>query len=478
MQLMPLSAMSSSLKPAPWGTWRCGVAPRRVPHLPRAVSEPRQPGSNHATGPSPAVMTDATVPEGHKSLHGALYGEGGAEVHSSRKAGYQLIPGEDDGDVLIPVDAYLVHRNDASLLGVYALYDASETLQYVGFSRNMCLAIKGHRSRVGKRLAAHVRAMVVQRTSLQSKAALSAEAQRWIEEADVLPPGNGENRNEWEGTGLDVSLMSEEAREAHLEHKLKFRLAMGESIDEEPATDDDAVRRLKLLKAVEGDDWSAVIDRQTEEVAASHSADLADAATPQSQSSEGGSAHGAAQPPPPIASPFTQAAVHRQVGNQEPQPQIPLNAETVDHALNEVRPFLIADGGNVEVVSVSGGVVSLEFQGACGTCPSSSATMSMGIERCLRATFGTQISQIVQVNAQDTGATEARVDDHLNMLRGAIQSYGGSVVVKSVSEGVCKLLYNGPPAIAVGVRAAVRDQFPDLQEVLLLDSETGAPLKL
>lgn len=37
-------------------------------------------------------MTDATVPEGHKSLHGALYGEGGAEVHSSRKAGYQLIP--------------------------------------------------------------------------------------------------------------------------------------------------------------------------------------------------------------------------------------------------------------------------------------------------------------------------------------------------------------------------------------------------
>lgn len=127
-----------------------------------------------------------------------------------------------------------------------------------------------------------MRAKVVQRTSLQSKAALSAEAQRWIEEADVLPPGegpqpwvdmnagvlallrgcalapkrkgsfaqcsalqcdcpcvgqpghplsvtlacpgNGENRNEWEGTGLDVSLMSDEAREAHLEHKLKFRL--------------------------------------------------------------------------------------------------------------------------------------------------------------------------------------------------------------------------------------------------------------
>lgn len=50
--------------------------------------------------------------------------------------------GEDDGSVLIPVDAYLAHRMDTSLLGVYALYDGSKTLQYVGFSRNMCLAIK------------------------------------------------------------------------------------------------------------------------------------------------------------------------------------------------------------------------------------------------------------------------------------------------------------------------------------------------
>lgn len=49
---------------------------------------------------------------------------------------------------------------------------------------------------------------------------------------------------------------------------------------------------------------------------------------------------------------------------------------------------------------------------------------------------------------------------------------------RKVGEGVCKILYSGPPAIAVGVRAAVRDQFPDLQEVLLLDAETGAPLKL
>lgn len=56
----------------------------------------------------------------------------------------------------------------------------------------------------------------------------------------------------------------------------------------------------------------------------------------------------------------------------------------MDKALDEVRPYLIADGGNVEVAAVQDGVVMLRLQGACGTCPSSTATMKMGIERSLR----------------------------------------------------------------------------------------------
>lgn len=62
----------------------------------------------------------------------------------------------------------------------------------------------------------------------------------------------------------------------------------------------------------------------------------------------------------------------------------PLTPYLVDKALDEVRPYLIADGGNVEVVAVQDGVVMLRLQGACGTCPSSTATMKMGIERSLR----------------------------------------------------------------------------------------------
>eukprot|EP00983_Pelagomonas_calceolata_P094599 1157904-Pelagomonas_calceolata.AAC.6 len=64
-----------------------------------------------------------------------------------------------------------------------------------------------------------------------------------------------------------------------------------------------------------------------------------------------------------------------------------------------------------------------------------------------------------------TSATVENVDMHLNMLRGAITSMGGSVDVLEITNGVCKLKYKGPDPIAKGVSAAIRDQFPDIKEV-------------
>ena len=48
------------------------------------------------------------------------------------------------------------------------------------------------------------------------------------------------------------------------------------------------------------------------------------------------------------------------------KPDIEMDIASVDKALDEVRPYLIADGGNVEVVSVEEGNVFLRLQGACG----------------------------------------------------------------------------------------------------------------
>ena len=58
--------------------------------------------------------------------------------------------------------------------------------------------------------------------------------------------------------------------------------------------------------------------------------------------------------------------------------------EKVDDVLDTVRPALMADGGNVELVDVTDGIIKLRLQGACAGCPSSTATLKHGIENLLR----------------------------------------------------------------------------------------------
>ena len=58
-----------------------------------------------------------------------------------------------------------------------------------------------------------------------------------------------------------------------------------------------------------------------------------------------------------------------------------LTLENVEAVLDEMRPYLISDGGNVEVQDIDGPIVRLTLVGECGTCPSSTQTMKMGLER-------------------------------------------------------------------------------------------------
>ncbi len=73
-----------------------------------------------------------------------------------------------------------------------------------------------------------------------------------------------------------------------------------------------------------------------------------------------------------------------------------LTDENVEKVLDELRPYLMADGGNVELVELDGPVVRLRLQGACGSCPSSTMTLRMGIERRLRE-FIPEITEVEQV---------------------------------------------------------------------------------
>ncbi len=69
--------------------------------------------------------------------------------------------------------------------------------------------------------------------------------------------------------------------------------------------------------------------------------------------------------------------------------------EKVEAALSRIKPALQADGGDVELVEVSDGVVKVRLTGACAGCPMSTMTLKMGIERVLKE----QIPDIKEVVA-------------------------------------------------------------------------------
>ncbi len=71
--------------------------------------------------------------------------------------------------------------------------------------------------------------------------------------------------------------------------------------------------------------------------------------------------------------------------------------ERVQEVIEEIRPMLQADGGDVELVEVSeDGVVKVRLTGACGGCPMSQITLSRGIESRLKASIP-EVSRVESV---------------------------------------------------------------------------------
>ncbi|TEU07407.1 MAG: NifU family protein [Candidatus Aminicenantes bacterium] len=70
--------------------------------------------------------------------------------------------------------------------------------------------------------------------------------------------------------------------------------------------------------------------------------------------------------------------------------------EKVEKSLDKVRPALMADGGNVELIEVEDGVVKVKLTGACSGCPMSQMTLKLGIERHLKKEIP-EIKEVVAV---------------------------------------------------------------------------------
>lgn len=73
--------------------------------------------------------------------------------------------------------------------------------------------------------------------------------------------------------------------------------------------------------------------------------------------------------------------------------------EKIEAALDSIRPYLEADGGNVKIVDVTDEMVlQLELMGACSSCPMSTMTLKAGVEEAIKRA----IPEIIRVEAVNT----------------------------------------------------------------------------
>ncbi|BDA43029.1 NifU-like protein 1, chloroplastic [Coccomyxa sp. Obi] len=152
-----------------------------------------------------------------------------------------------------------------------------------------------------------------------------------------------------------------------------------------------------------------------------------------------------------------------------------LTDENVELVLDEIRPYLMADGGNVELVEIDGPVVYLRLQGACGSCPSSLTTMTMGIKRRLQEKIP-EILEIEQIMDEDTGLelTEDNIETVLDEIRPyLVGTGGGGLELVEISGPIVKVRITGPAASVMTVRVAVtqklREKFPAIAAVQLVN---------
>lgn len=68
-----------------------------------------------------------------------------------------------------------------------------------------------------------------------------------------------------------------------------------------------------------------------------------------------------------------------------------IDEEKVKSVLDEIRPMLQADGGDLTYIGMEGNKVQLKLQGACGCCPGARITLKMGVERALKQKVSSEL---------------------------------------------------------------------------------------
>jgi len=72
--------------------------------------------------------------------------------------------------------------------------------------------------------------------------------------------------------------------------------------------------------------------------------------------------------------------------------------QNVEKALDEIRPFLKSDGGDVSLISIENNIVSIRFEGACTSCNVNQMTLKSGIEMTVKK-YAPQIEKVINISS-------------------------------------------------------------------------------
>jgi predicted GIY-YIG superfamily endonuclease len=204
------------------------------------------------------------VPTNHRGLHDFLYSSN--DEHAAIEVSITPELPNNSAEIML-LEAWCAAAENAKIAGVYAVLDTERRTQYIGYSRNVSLSLNSHVTQNGKKKCAFVR---VQAFKFPKRQEMEDLRDAWIAELESTPPGNASENPMWAGTVGEAvkAVMSEVERQAYEEKKLKLRKAMADttlSKDSETINASEAERRRQLEASMKNDDWSVIIDSQTQE---------------------------------------------------------------------------------------------------------------------------------------------------------------------------------------------------------------------
>eukprot|EP00172_Hildenbrandia_rubra_P002691 Plantae.Rhodophyta-Hildenbrandia_rubra.ctg3742.p1 GENE.Plantae.Rhodophyta-Hildenbrandia_rubra.ctg3742~~Plantae.Rhodophyta-Hildenbrandia_rubra.ctg3742.p1 ORF type:complete len:429 (-),score=91.32 Plantae.Rhodophyta-Hildenbrandia_rubra.ctg3742:2711-3997(-) len=402
------------------------------------LTQRRPPTACAVSNPAPARLEDREVPEGHQGLHGYLYSEGDAEHSADTKEKVDEPDFFSHGGRIFPAGLFLEGVADERVVGVYAIYDSEGQCSYIGMGRDVGKEVSALNDKFGEK----VHGVRIKTWTFPKREEMISIKEEWSKEYIDGDDVNGE----WEKVAREGWLKGDE-RAKWEEKKTKLRKAMAdmslvdelEELERLEDSEEARIQRENISKAVEADDWSGEIDKQTAETVGK-----ANAST--------------------VVSPFASNSTGSQ--SESSKNLLALTNENVEAVLDEVRPYLVSDGGNVSLLSIENNNINLQLEGACGTCASSTTTMKMGIERALREKL-LNVGDVTAVN-EPLAVKEMSVplvESILSEVRPAVEGLGGSFRVLAAEDGVVKLEYSGSDQLVYGMELMLKDRLPDMRSI-------------